>query len=77
MTRSGLSVVDRSFGGILGFIKGMIIMVFIITVLQLVLPPKSAILTESRFRPWSNKIIIAAKGIIPNDMYSYIYRGKR
>lgn len=73
-TRSGLSVVDRLMGGVLGFIKGIIIMVFIITVMQFVLPPKSTILVESRFRPWSNNIMAAAKGFIPHDMCSHIYR---
>ena len=76
-SRSGLSVVDRILGGILGFVKGMIIMVFVITVIQFVLPQKSAILTKSRFRPWSNEIIVATKGIIPHDMCIYIYRGKK
>ena len=75
--RSGLSVVDRVLGGVLGLAKGVIITVLVFTFLQLVLPQRSTILKESHFLPYSNKVFAIAKGIVPHDMYTYIHQGKK
>ena len=75
--RSGLSIVDRVLGGILGLVKGAVITVFIVTVMQIVLPRDAAILDKSRILPTTNKVIIAAKRLVPDDIYHHIQRGKR
>jgi len=75
--KSGLSVVDRVLGGILGLAKGLIITVFVFTFLQLVLPGSSAILKESNLLSYSNKVFTVAKGIVPHDIYTHILRGKK
>jgi membrane protein required for colicin V production len=75
--KSGLSVVDRVMGGILGLAKGLIITVFVFTFLQLVLPQSSAILKESNLLSTSNKVFTIAKGIVPHDIYTHILRSKK
>ncbi len=74
---SGLSFFDRVLGGLLGLAKGLIIAVFVFTVMQLVLPRNAAILKESSFLPYSNKIVAASKAVVPHDIYSHIHRGKK
>ncbi len=73
---SGLSIVDRVFGGILGGIKGIIIIVVACTILQIALPRDSAIFRNSKFLPHINKAVSVAHGFLPNDMYRYITRGR-
>lgn len=75
--KSALSSVDRVFGGILGFGKGVIIAVIIFSVMQLVLPKNSAIIKDSSLVSYSNKILVTAKGFVPRDIYTYFHRGKK
>lgn len=72
---SGLSPIDRIFGGILGLTKGIIIVMIACTILQLALPRDAAILRDSKLLPHFNKIVRTARGLIPNDMYRHISRG--
>jgi membrane protein required for colicin V production len=74
---SALSLIDRVLGGILGFAKGVIITVIIFSVMQLALPKDSAILKDSSLVPYSNKILVTAKGFVPQDIYTYFHGGKK
>lgn len=71
---SGISVIDRTFGAVLGLVKGVVITVFACTILQLALPKDSAILKNSEFLPYSNKIVSSARGFLPSDIYRHIGR---
>ncbi len=74
---SGLSIVDRIFGGVLGAVKGILVIVIACTVLQVALPRNSAIFRSSKFLPYINKAVSTAHVFLPNDMYKYIMKGKR
>lgn len=69
---SGLSIVDRALGGILGGIKGLIIIVVACTIMQIALPRDSAIFRNSKLLPHINKTVSVAHGLFPSDMYKYI-----
>ena len=71
---SGLSLLDRSLGGMLGFCKGLIIAVLMVTIMQITLPRDSTILKESAFLPYSNRIISMATGLIPKSIISHAHR---
>lgn len=73
---SGLSTIDRIFGGLLGFAKGVIIIMFICTILQLALPRDSAFLKDSSILPHANKVLSLAHAFLPDQMYRYIHKGK-
>lgn len=75
--KSVISKADRVFGGILGLAKGAVITVFIVTVMQIVLPRDAAILEKSHILPAANKVLISARGIVPDDIYRHIQKGKR
>ncbi|HQG31521.1 MAG TPA: CvpA family protein [Deltaproteobacteria bacterium] len=62
---SGLSPIDRAFGGLLGLVKGIIAVVLICTVMQVFLPKDSAILTHSKLLPYTRKIVSNAHVLIP------------
>lgn len=66
-----LSIVDRSLGGFFGFIKGALIAIFCITLLQLALPSGSAIITNSKMAPVSNRMLVVLKGLAPQDILSH------
>lgn len=67
---SGLSSVDKFFGVILGIVKGVLISGILITVIQVAMPPKSAIITNSLLLPYYNSAI-RASGLIPKDFIKY------
>lgn len=69
---SGISVLDRAFGAVLGLTKGIIIAVFACTILQLALPKDSAILKNSELLPYANKIVSSAGGFLPGVVYHHI-----
>ncbi|MBN2297159.1 MAG: CvpA family protein [Deltaproteobacteria bacterium] len=75
--RSVISTADRVLGGVLGLVKGAVIMVFIVTVMQIVLPKDAAILEKSHIIPLANKAVITAKGLVPDDIYRHIQKVKR
>lgn len=75
--KSALSLIDRVLGGILGFAKGVIITIIIFAAMQLILPKDSAILTDSSLVPYSNKIIVISKGLVPQDIYKYFKQEKK
>ncbi len=66
---SGLSPIDRAFGGLLGLVKGIIAVVLICTVMQVFLPRDSAVLTHSRLLPYTRKIVSNAHMLIPAAVY--------
>ncbi len=66
---SGLSPIDRAFGGLLGLAKGIIAVVIICTVMQVFLPKDSAILKNSRFLPYTRKMVSSARVLIPTEVY--------
>lgn len=69
---SGISVIDRVFGAVLGLAKGVVIAVFACTILQLALPKDSAILKNSELLPYANKLVSSARGLLPGDIYHHI-----
>jgi membrane protein required for colicin V production len=71
---SGVSIIDRAFGAVLGLAKGVVITVFACTILQLALPRDSAILKNSELLPYSNKIVSSARGLLPSDVYRHLGR---
>lgn len=66
---SGLKPVDRVLGGLFGLIKGIIIAVIIISLLQMVLPKESAVLKNSILLPYSNAIVSYTKAMVPERVY--------
>ncbi len=69
---TGLSVIDRTLGGILGLIKGTLIAVIIITIMQLSLPPESVVIKESQAVPYSNRIVSSAGALVPQKIYAQL-----
>lgn len=65
---SGLSPIDRAFGGLLGLAKGVIAVVIICTVMQVFLPKDSAILKNSHFLPYTRTLVSKAHVLIPTQM---------
>ena len=67
-----LSIVDRSLGGLFGFLKGALIVIFCLTLLQLALPDNSAIIVNSKVTPVSNKLLVILKGLAPRDILGHL-----
>ncbi len=74
--KSVVSTADRVLGGILGMVKGTVIIVFIAAIMQIVLPRDASILKESQILPAANKVIITAKGLVPDDLYRHVHKTK-
>jgi membrane protein required for colicin V production len=72
LNASILSVFDNILGGALGFIKGLIISLMVIAIIQVVMPKDSAILAQSRIVPYSTKAVGLIRGFIPQHMQPYI-----
>jgi membrane protein required for colicin V production len=68
-TASRISYLNRAFGCALGFFKGLVFALILITMFQIVLPAKSPFLKDSVLLPYSNKVIAHAKAIIPKEFY--------
>jgi membrane protein required for colicin V production len=66
---SGLSPVDRAFGGLLGLAKGIIVVVIVCTAMQIFLPKDSAILRNSRLLPYTRKLVSNAHVLLPSEVY--------
>jgi len=73
---TGLSPVDRMLGGLLGLAKGVIITVIISILLQIALPADSAVLTNSRTLPFTDKVVARARVVLPNAIYRHVLQGK-
>ncbi|HNY66912.1 MAG TPA: CvpA family protein [Deltaproteobacteria bacterium] len=73
---SGLSIVDRTFGGLLGLVKGVIIVAIVGTLLQIALPGDSAVLKNSKILPYSNKVVARARVVLPNAVYQHVAKKK-
>ncbi len=71
LNASVLAAVDTALGGVLGFVKGGIIVLMTITMLQVVLPSDSAILVKSKVLPHTKKTMGIVKGFIPEQMQPY------
>jgi membrane protein required for colicin V production len=69
---SVFAAVDTTMGGILGFIKGFLIVLMTVTILQVILPQYSAILVHSKVLPLTTKTFAIVKGFIPEQMQPYI-----
>jgi membrane protein required for colicin V production len=77
LTRAtGLGPIDRALGGILGLTKGVIIVAIISALLQVALPGDSAVLTNSRILPFTNKVVSAGRAVLPNAIYEHVFKGK-
>lgn len=68
---SGLTAIDRSFGIILGFCKGILISGILLTVIQVSMPPKSIIITKSVLLPYYNEVMTIS-GFVPDDFIKYL-----
>jgi membrane protein required for colicin V production len=73
---TGLSPLDRALGGTLGLIKGIIITAIVSILLQIALPNDSAVLTNSRILPFTNKVLAKARVVLPNAFYQHVLKGK-
>jgi membrane protein required for colicin V production len=69
---SVISSVDKVFGGIAGFIKGTLVVLMVIAILQVVMPRNSAILVNSKLLPYSAKAVGMIKSFVPEHMHPYI-----
>jgi len=67
---SGLTSFDRMLGIILGLTKGVLLSGILISVVQVAMPPHSAIIIKSTFLPYCNKAI-SSTGLIPKDFMKY------
>lgn len=72
---SVIASVDKVFGGLMGLLKGCLIVLMVIAVLQVVMPRNSAILVNSRLLPYSTKSTGIVKNFVPEHMLPYIQRG--
>jgi membrane protein required for colicin V production len=73
---TGLSPIDRALGGLLGLTKGIIITAVISALLQVALPGDSAVLTNSRILPFTNKVLSSARMLIPSAVYGAVTKGE-
>jgi membrane protein required for colicin V production len=74
LNASVLAPIDTSLGGILGFVKGFLITIMVITMLQVILPQNSAIFVNSKVFPYTKKTTVLIKGFIPEQMQPYIQK---
>jgi membrane protein required for colicin V production len=74
LNASVLAAVDTALGGALGFVKGLLIVILSITMLQVILPLNSAILVNSKVLPYSKKTMGIIRGFIPEQMQPYIQK---
>lgn len=65
---SGLSPMDRILGGAIGLVKGGILAIIVITLLQVALPKDSTLLKRSAILPYSNKAISYTRDILPKEI---------
>ena len=72
LNASVLAPIDTAMGGALGFVKGFLIALMVMTLLQVILPQNSAILVKSKVLPYSTKTFVLIKGFIPEQMQPYI-----
>jgi uncharacterized membrane protein required for colicin V production len=72
LNASILSPLDNAFGGAFGFIKGLLIALMVMAILQVIMPKDSAIIVHSRILPYSTKAIVLVKGFVPENMQPYI-----
>jgi len=72
LNASILSPLDNTFGGVLGIIKGILVALMVVVILQVVMPKDSAILVNSRILPYSTKAVLLVKGFVPDNMKPYI-----
>lgn len=71
---AGLSLIDRTLGGLLGFFKAALYGLIIITILQVALPRDSAVITHSKILPTYNKAIAAAGSIVPQGFLARLHK---
>ncbi len=74
LNASVLAAVDTALGGALGLVKGLLIVLLSITILQVILPQNSAILVNSKVLPYSKKTMGVIRGFIPEQMQPYIQK---
>jgi membrane protein required for colicin V production len=72
---SVIASADNVLGGLLGFIKGALIALMVIAILQVVMPGNSAIIANSKILPYSTKGIALIKTFVPEHMQPYIQKG--
>jgi membrane protein required for colicin V production len=72
---SVIASVDRIFGGLMGLLKGSLIVLMVIAVLHVVMPRNSAILVNSKLLPYSTRATGLIKNFVPEHMLPYIQRG--
>jgi membrane protein required for colicin V production len=67
---TGLTSFDRILGVALGLAKGVLLSGILITVVQVAMPPHSAIIAKSTLLPYCNKAV-SFTGLIPKDFIKY------
>jgi membrane protein required for colicin V production len=73
---AGLSPIDRILGAFLGVVKGIIITAIISVLIQVALPAESAVLTNSRVLPYTNKVVSSARVMLPAAIYEHVIKGR-
>jgi membrane protein required for colicin V production len=74
LNASVLASVDTALGGALGLVKGLLLVLLAITMLQVILPQNSAIFVNSKVLPYSKKTMGLIRGFIPEQMQPYIQK---
>ena len=74
LNASVLAAFDTTLGGVLGCVKGFLIALMVITMLQVILPSNSAILVKSKVLPYSQKTMSVVKGFVPEQMQPYLQK---
>lgn len=68
-----LGWVDRIFGGFFGFLKGGLIVFFLVTLLTMILPKTTGLINQSRLFPWvvslTDRLPLLIPGKIKDDFY--------
>ncbi|MFP3867375.1 MAG: CvpA family protein [Desulfobacteraceae bacterium] len=75
LVRLYMGGLDRWLGCVFGLAKGMLILGFLLTALQLVIPPDSKLLQESRTAPYLKSFFYQAINLLPAD-FKEGFRGR-
>ena len=72
--RSGLTAVDRVLGCLLGFLKGSLYVLLLVTLVQVAFPKNSAFIIHAKLLPYSNKVLSYTKGLIPQGFQASLMK---
>lgn len=68
----GLSALDRGVGALIGFARGMLMLLAITLIVGLTRVPQSAPWREAALTPWLEIVALYAKGVLPDSIAAKI-----